>query len=266
MTMVIAIQTAEGAVLASDSAAGQDDGKYVFTCDKLHELRDGVAILGGGLGGGYTADGFVHMGSIFKDYAAAAGGFRSVPDTARDFGKFMLRYGFEDRTGNVAADETAQYSNRTAVFYVTGLNEGARLPETWKLTVDITDKQVGCERSLQGPATSIAFHGNNDALFRLLQGYSRELPAVLNSAGMPQDQAVGLVQYAGQHLMAPFFPSSLSLAEAIDLADYLMAVAIGYARFSPGPQDIGGEVDIATITKYEGFRWERRKPRFGVSA
>jgi len=51
----------------------------------------------------------------------------------------------------------------------------------------------------------------------------------------------------------------MPIQDAIDLADFLAETAKRYFRFLPGADIVGGETDIATITRYEGFRWIRRK-------
>jgi hypothetical protein len=35
--------------------------------------------------------------------------------------------------------------------------------------------------------------------------------------------------------------------------------AIQFSRFMPGPQTVGGPIEIAAISKHEGFKWVQRK-------
>lgn len=51
----------------------------------------------------------------------------------------------------------------------------------------------------------------------------------------------------------------MPIQDAIDLAEFLVHAAIMYSRFSPGAQIVGGPIEIAAITKHEGFKWIRRK-------
>jgi hypothetical protein len=37
---------------------------------------------------------------------------------------------------------------------------------------------------------------------------------------------------------------------------------IQYVRFTPGFPTVGGPIEIATITKHEGFKWVKRKHFF----
>jgi len=50
----------------------------------------------------------------------------------------------------------------------------------------------------------------------------------------------------------------MPLEEAVEFADYLGMVAVGFDRFTIGPPAIGGEVDVLAIQP-EGLSWYRRK-------
>ena len=44
-----------------------------------------------------------------------------------------------------------------------------------------------------------------------------------------------------------------------DLAQFLVEASIKFAHFSLRPATVAGSVEIATITKHEGFKWVVRK-------
>lgn len=52
---------------------------------------------------------------------------------------------------------------------------------------------------------------------------------------------------------------SMPVQDAINLADFLVNTAKGYSAFMPGGNTVGGETDIATVTKHEAFKWIKRK-------
>jgi hypothetical protein len=54
----------------------------------------------------------------------------------------------------------------------------------------------------------------------------------------------------------------MPIQDAIELAEFLVHTAIMFSRFTPGPQAVGGPIEIAAITKHEGFKWIRRKHYF----
>lgn len=47
--------------------------------------------------------------------------------------------------------------------------------------------------------------------------------------------------------------------DAIDLAEFLVHLTIMFSRFSPGAPSVGGPIEIAAVTKHEGFKWIKRK-------
>ena len=51
----------------------------------------------------------------------------------------------------------------------------------------------------------------------------------------------------------------MPIQDAIDLAIFLVETAANYSKFTPGDNKIGGPIEVATITKYEGFKWIKRK-------
>ncbi len=54
-------------------------------------------------------------------------------------------------------------------------------------------------------------------------------------------------------------PAPMPIQDAIDLATFLVDVTIKFSRFAPGPPTVGGPIEVAAITKHEGFKWVRRK-------
>ena len=51
-----------------------------------------------------------------------------------------------------------------------------------------------------------------------------------------------------------------SLQDAIDYAEFLIRTTIAHQRFSQISPKVGGDIDIALVTPFNGFRWIRQKP------
>jgi len=54
----------------------------------------------------------------------------------------------------------------------------------------------------------------------------------------------------------------MPVQDAIDLADFLIETTKRFVRFLPGADTVGGDTDIAVVTKHEGYKWVRRKHYF----
>jgi 20S proteasome alpha/beta subunit len=51
-----------------------------------------------------------------------------------------------------------------------------------------------------------------------------------------------------------------SLQDAIDYADFLIRTTIAHQQFSLRTPEVGGDIDIAVVTLFDGFQWIRQKP------
>ena len=51
----------------------------------------------------------------------------------------------------------------------------------------------------------------------------------------------------------------MPIQDAIDLAQYLVDVTKGYFRFLPMADIVGGDTDLAVVTRHERFKWIKRK-------
>lgn len=52
----------------------------------------------------------------------------------------------------------------------------------------------------------------------------------------------------------------MSLQDAIDYAEFLIRTTIDHQRFSQQIPNVGGDIDIALVTPFDGFQWIRQKP------
>jgi hypothetical protein len=57
---------------------------------------------------------------------------------------------------------------------------------------------------------------------------------------------------------------SFSLQHAVEYAEFLIAATASHQRFYGTLPSVGGEIDIALITPFDGFRWIRQKPFFAA--
>jgi hypothetical protein len=106
-----------------------------------------------------------------------------------------------------------------------------------------------------------------EAIQRLVMGHShllfQALADVSGGGGQPsttaQQLATQLTPIFAVKLQAPIVFAPMPIQDAIDLARFLVDASIKFSRFVPGPQVVGGPVEIAAITKHEGFKWINRK-------
>ena len=143
-------------------------------------------------------------------------------------------------------------------LWIGGYSSGELYPELWKLSVfqgkvqdpicmgGISDVDVYCG-------------GQPDPIFRLIRGYGWKLEHVLRNHGITPESHAGLYKDVAPQLYLPLVSPGMPIQDAIDLAEFLADMTKKVFRFRAVPEYVSGDIDIATVTKYENFRWIKRK-------
>lgn len=133
-------------------------------------------------------------------------------------------------------------------FWIGGYGYDNSHGEIWKIVL----REGGWVDPIQisPPETpdQVVWGGQVQAISRLLLGHD---PEVLSISGLRGNEF--------EKLHTPLVHSSMPVQDAIDLADFLVDMTKRYVAFLPGADTVGGDTDIATVTRHEGFRWIRRK-------
>ena len=88
------------------------------------------------------------------------------------------------------------------------------------------------------------------------------MPGALKDIGIPDDKMAESINKVRERTQIGLLTDAMPIQDAIDLAEFLVHTAIMLSRFSPGPATVGGPIEIAVITKHEGFKWIKRKHYF----
>ena len=147
-------------------------------------------------------------------------------------------------------------------YKVCGYSAGAALPELW----DIRILNGSCAaphllRAQQDCGSN--WDGELDALCRLLLGVGVKFRDVLVEEGIPEADADEAVKKVQTKLAASVLHAAMPIQDAIELATYMVRTTIGFMRFNFGAETVGGPIEVAVITKHEGFKWVNRKLFFG---
>jgi hypothetical protein len=152
------------------------------------------------------------------------------------------------------------------IFGQRGFSTGADLAEVYRIEINAGNCAAPTLTKQTGE-TGYLWYGQPDALDRLLDGYDARLrPAleqILQQLGVPAPQigpAVdGLMPQIKAGFNIPLYTDPMPIQDAIDLAEFLVRTAIGFSRFRSGSPTVGGPIEMATITKHDGFRWISHK-------
>jgi hypothetical protein len=94
---------------------------------------------------------------------------------------------------------------------------------------------------------------------RLIIGFDDSLVSALPGMGVDPQNVAAVVASLRQQTEVRLVAQTMPVRDAIDLADFLVETTKRFFRFLPGADIVGGETDIAVVTRYEGFKWIKRK-------
>jgi hypothetical protein len=140
---------------------------------------------------------------------------------------------------------------------ISGYSSGKIIPETQVVVLN-SDKPKFQYDPI--PAGSGWFSsGQPEAINRILNGYSLNLPQALINLKVDPSEVNAYVQAITNQTNIPLIQDAMPIQDAIDLAEFLADATIKFIKYAPGANTVDGEVEIATITRHEGFKWVRRK-------
>jgi hypothetical protein len=277
MSIAVIIGVHDGVVLAADSAStltvagapqpmpGGLQAVSVLNvydnANKIFNLYKGKPL--GCITFGSGSIGNASISTLMKDLRAKV--------TANELGFSPDKYTIRQVAETFLADECSKISdvalrqNTNIGFLLGGYSSGEGLGESW--SVEITKGEAGNPVELRKKHDpGISWGGMGEVLSRIVLGYSPSLLQVLaqtlrgpQGQPLPAQTIQTLTPVLNASLQAPIVFAPMPIQDAIDLARFLVHSAVMFSRFTPGPQMVGGMIEIAAITKHEGFKWISRK-------
>ncbi|MCM0759625.1 hypothetical protein M7775_13785 [Sporomusa sphaeroides DSM 2875] len=269
MTIAITIKVNDGVVMATDSAttmfSPNGNANYIYNnANKLFNLYKGlpIGIQTAGLGGiGQTS-----IGTLVKDFrqkiTSETDNIRidrenyTIQEVAEKFKKFIYDDNYMQAFQIIPPAEQPYLG-----FLIAGYSSGQPLPEVWKIAI-INGCCQGPFLVQDQPITGICWDGEPEPIIRLMMGFGSKLPLILNSVGLNQEKIAEIMERCKNDLDAGFITAPMPIQDVSELAIFLAETAAKWAKYRPGADSIGGPIDSAAITKYEGFKWINRKHYF----
>jgi hypothetical protein len=162
----------------------------------------------------------------------------------------------------------AEKASINAGFLLGGYSVAGDLAESW--SVEISNGVAQDPKKLrESNDAGISWGGQAEVLQRMMLGYSPQIFDVLSQISNPAQPKEVLIQQLSPlfntFLQAPMVFAPMPIQDAIDLARFLVHTASMFSRFIPGPNVVGGPIEIAAITKHEHFKWVSRKHYYDQS-
>jgi hypothetical protein len=269
VTIAIGIKINDGLVLAADSAStligDNGDVQFVYNhADKVFNLRKGLPI--GCIFWGAGGIGNTSISTLLKDLRKRFAGQEpdwaeweinprsyTVEEIARRVREFLFLENYEPTfAGSTAKPDFG--------IYIAGYSSGQTLGEMHLIAIQESGKCEDPVLVTDPDQPAILAGGQADAVYRLVRGFGLAVETVLGEQPfLTPEQQIALLAALTERLGVPVLTAAMPIQDAIDLAEFLADVSVKYSRFTPGAATIGGPIEVAAITKHEGFKWIKRK-------
>lgn len=275
MTIAISLKVDDGVILASDSASSlmvRDPqgktgvGNIYNTANKVFNLRKGLPI--GAITWGAGSIGNASISTLIKDLRKRFSGedpahndWHIDPDnyTVQEVAVRLKEFIFDE----LYQPAFASWKDKPVLgFMVVGYSANEKLAEEFK--IDIANGTcAGPVLIRQKPDSGVTWSGEPEAINRLMFGVAGQLPNVLvTQLGIQPANVQTAIAAIQQACQAPLVMPAMPIQDAIDLAEFFVDLTIKFSKFNMGAPTVGGPIEIAAITKHEGFKWVKRKHYF----
>lgn len=261
MTINISLSIDDGIIIATDSATTLSTAgirtRVYNNANKLFNLIKGLPLGSTTSGWGnigkktvaaLTKDLRVRMTTVGDELAVDHKNY-TVEEVARKAGKF-----FCNELRKVHGDASNEFDMQYRVF---GYGSRSDEAEGWSVHVTGPDS---AEASLIHSATiqGLAWCGMTEAVSRVVLGVSPQFFAAFPDGV----DARPLYDQIKTHTLADIWTPGMPLQDGIELVQFLAETAAKYAKMTDLAAGIGGPIEIAAITRHEGFKWIARKHYF----
>jgi hypothetical protein len=259
VTIIVSVKINDGVVMAADSAGTMASGQVYAHANKITNLGDGLPV--GAMSTGAGGIGNESVETLLKDLRRRLDGRDPArPDWRLDPAGYTMEQ-VAGRLRDFLFEEKAAPCPEPTDLQVRlcGYSAGRPLAEVWE--VSMTGQACPPPRCImQETAFGVLWDGQYEALNRLVLGLGFDVGGTLVKHGLPAGDAARLQEELVRDLYATLSVPAMPIQDAVDLARFLVETTIGFVRFAVFlPKNVGGAVEIAAITKHEGFRWVQRK-------
>jgi len=204
----------------------------------------------GGVTYGQAAIGIRTAHSFLPEFEAnlPAGSALAVADFTQRLSQFFLSQWNSGMPPN--------YQGPNITFVIGGFDKGE--PYGKVFSFDIPGAPTPVEQ--QPNDFGITWGGQREIVDRLIQGFdNRLLPIIQQSLGLDQGQLDAIQRAIGPQLQMPIPLQFMALQDHVDLAQFFIETTITAQALTVGIRGCGGPIDVATITRRDGFQFIQKK-------
>jgi hypothetical protein len=264
MSLGIAFKGPEGIVLAADSRVtltaemqrGGEKMMFPATYDnatKLLQLSgiDNVGVVTYGIGAigqqePRTAHSF--LPELEETLSKEEIDQFSVEEFAKKFSDFFI--------AQWNAKMPAEYSGPDMVFLIGGFDAGAAYGKVYKVAIPSNPAPEEQNANQFG----VTWGGQLEYTNRLIKGFDPQLPMIAKTfLKLTDEQQVALEKHLEGVLSTRIPYQFLPLQDCVNLSIFLIRTTMELQNWIVGVRGVGGAIDVATITRTDGFKAVQRK-------
>lgn len=261
MSIIVSVKINDGIVMAADSATSFAIGQIYEHANKMVNLVKGlpIGVMSCGVGGIGNAS----VATLLKDLRQRLMGDESHKDWKLDPKSYTMQ-SVTSRVHEFFCEKAKEGNNKSFLLLrICGYSAGRLLPEVWQVAFLDDGKPLDPSCSQPEDTFGARWNGETEALDRMILGIGNLTEAGAKTLNVSPQQAREVrdkvIPLMYQDLILPAAP----IQDAIDLARFMVETTKGFVRFSvTRPKTVGGPIEIAAITKHEGFKWVQRKRFF----
>jgi len=137
------------------------------------------------------------------------------------------------------------------LFLVAGYDEG----EAYGHVFEILIPRRPPPNELHPGAFGIVWGGQREIADRIVQGFDERLPGLVQQQlGLTNEQRDGLKEALKSNLTLSIPYAFLPLQDCVDLAIFIVRATMTLQTKLVGVRGVGGSIDVATVTRMEGFK------------
>lgn len=266
MTVCVAVKVSDCVVFAADSAtsligkdaSGNEQVVNIYDhADKVFNLHKNLPIAA--MTAGIGNFGGASISTMSKDLRALL--MNDPSDYLLDESKYTIKDVAEKARKYLYEERFETLSDKpkgTFQYWIGGISSGQDFGEIWRIEIEngICPNPV-CVAS-RDTRSVINWGGRTEAINRLVRGYGVGFLQFVNLIPDTSERQQ-ILQFVAEKSKVNLANSAMPTQDAIDLAIFLANTQKLFVRFSSGTNTVGGKLDVATVTKHEGFKWINRK-------
>ncbi len=184
--------------------------------------------------------------SLIPEFEAKIGGFSADRMNVEQFSVELSAFFMEQWKIYMPTS----YQGSPMIFLVGGYDEDAPYGHIYEFSIPNIPKP----KELNPKKFGITLGGQNEYVTRILRGFDPSIGLHLkDKLGLKSEQVPEIIEYLTNKLALRIPYEFLPLQDCVDLCIFLIKATIQMQQLAIGIRGVGGAIDVAIITKQEGF-------------